>query len=41
VPGADQAFDDKDNLKDETLAAALRAAARRLVTLAAAMTEAT
>jgi chromate reductase len=40
VPGADQAFDDKDNLKDETLAAALRAAARRLVTLAAAMTEA-
>jgi chromate reductase, NAD(P)H dehydrogenase (quinone) len=40
VPGADQAFDDKDNLRDENLAAALRAAARRLVTLAAAMTEA-
>ena len=34
VPRADQAFDDMDNLKDETQAAALKAAARRLVELA-------
>jgi len=34
VPRADGAFDEADNLKDETLAAALRAAARRLVELA-------
>ncbi len=34
VPRAEQAFDDMDNLKDETQAAALKAAARRLVELA-------
>ena len=34
VPRADQAFDDMDNLKDEALAAALKAAVRRLVELA-------
>ena len=37
VPRAEQAFDDTDNLKDETLAAALKAAARRLVELASMM----
>src|SRR5271155_2737635 len=34
VPRADQAFDDMDNLKDENLAAALKALAHRLVRLA-------
>jgi chromate reductase, NAD(P)H dehydrogenase (quinone) len=34
VPRAEQAFDDMDNLKDEALAAALKAAVRRLVELA-------
>ena len=34
VPRAELAFDDDDNLKDEALAAALRAAMRRLVELA-------
>jgi chromate reductase, NAD(P)H dehydrogenase (quinone) len=34
VPRADQAFDDMDNLKDEALASALKAAMRRLVELA-------
>jgi len=34
VPHADQAFDDMDNLKDEALASALKAAMRRLVALA-------
>jgi NAD(P)H-dependent FMN reductase len=38
VARADQAFDDMDNLKDESLAAALKALARRLVTLASVMT---
>ena len=37
VPRADQAFDDMDNLKDESLAAALKAAARRLIALAGVM----
>jgi chromate reductase, NAD(P)H dehydrogenase (quinone) len=37
VPRADQAFDDMDNLRDEALAAALRAVARRLVELAGVM----
>lgn len=37
VPRAEEAFDDMDNLKDENLAAALKAAARRLVMLAAAL----
>ena len=37
VPRADLAFDDSDNLKDETLAATLRAAMRRLVELAGMM----
>ena len=37
VPGAEQAFDDMDNLKDETAAAAMRAMARRLVELASVM----
>ena len=37
VPRADQAFDDMDNLKDEALAAALKAAMRRLVELAGAL----
>jgi chromate reductase len=34
---ADQAFDDMDNLKDETLATALKAMVRRLVDLASVM----
>ena len=34
VPQADEAFDDMDNLKDEKLAADLKALARRLVDLA-------
>ena len=37
VPRAEQAFDDTDNLKDENLAAALKALARRLVILASMM----
>jgi len=37
VPRAELAFDENDNLKDETLAAALRAAMRRLVELAGMM----
>jgi len=37
VPRADQAFDDMDNLKDEALASALKAAMRRLVGLAGVM----
>jgi NAD(P)H-dependent FMN reductase len=37
VPRADLAFDDNDNLKDETLATTLRAAMRRLVELAGMM----
>jgi chromate reductase, NAD(P)H dehydrogenase (quinone) len=37
VPHAEQAFDERDNLKDEALAAALKALARRLVELAAIM----
>ena len=37
VPRAELAFDDDDNLKDEALAAALRAAMRRLVELAGLM----
>jgi chromate reductase, NAD(P)H dehydrogenase (quinone) len=37
VPRAEQAFDDMDNLKDETLAASLKTMARRLVTLASVM----
>jgi chromate reductase, NAD(P)H dehydrogenase (quinone) len=37
VPRADGAFDDMDNLKDETAAAAMKAMARRLVELASAM----
>src|SRR6202167_5972822 len=37
VPRAEQAFDDMDNLKDETLAAALKTMARRLVDLAGVM----
>lgn len=37
VPRAEQAFDDMDNLKDENLASALKALARRLVTLAIVM----
>jgi chromate reductase, NAD(P)H dehydrogenase (quinone) len=37
VPRAELAFDDNDNLKDEALAAALRASMRRLVDLAAMM----
>jgi chromate reductase, NAD(P)H dehydrogenase (quinone) len=37
VPRAEQAFDDMDNLKDETLAASLKTVARRLVTLASVM----
>jgi NAD(P)H-dependent FMN reductase len=39
VPRADQAFDDTDDLKEESLAAALKAAARRLVALASVMRE--
>jgi chromate reductase, NAD(P)H dehydrogenase (quinone) len=37
VGNADRAFDDRDNLRDETLAAALKAKARRLVDLASVM----
>ena len=37
VPRAELAFDDDDNLKDEALAAALRAAMHRLVELAGMM----
>jgi NAD(P)H-dependent FMN reductase len=37
VPRAELAFDDNDNLKDDALAAALRAAMRRLVELAGMM----
>jgi len=37
VPRADLAFDDLDDLKDETLAAALKAAVRRLIALAGVM----
>jgi NAD(P)H-dependent FMN reductase len=37
VPRAELAFDDDDNLKEEALAAALRAAMRRLVELAGMM----
>ena len=37
VPRAEQAFDDMDNLKDETLAAAVKTMARRLVDLASVM----
>jgi len=37
VPRADQAFDGMDNLKDESLATALKAAMRRLVELASVM----
>jgi chromate reductase, NAD(P)H dehydrogenase (quinone) len=37
VPRAEQAFDQRDNLKDETLATALKAAMRRLVELASVM----
>lgn len=37
VPRADQAFDEMDNLKDEALATALKAAMRRLVELASVM----
>ena len=37
VPRAELAFDDDDNLKDEALAAALRAAMRRLVEFASLM----
>ncbi len=38
VPRAEQAFDEMDNLKDDTLATALKAAMRRLVELASVMT---
>ncbi len=37
VPRAEQAFDENDNLKDDALAATLRAMARRLVDLASVM----
>ncbi len=37
IPRAEQAFDDMDNLKDESLATALKAAMRRLVELAGVM----
>jgi chromate reductase, NAD(P)H dehydrogenase (quinone) len=37
VPHADRAFDDMDNLKDESLAAAMKALAGRLVEMASAM----
>jgi chromate reductase len=37
VPRAELAFDDDDNLKDDALAAALRAAMRRLIELAGMM----
>jgi chromate reductase, NAD(P)H dehydrogenase (quinone) len=39
VQRADQAFDDMDNIKDENLAAALKAFARRLIDLARAFGE--
>jgi chromate reductase len=39
VPRAEQAFDDRDNLKDESLMAALKAMARRLIELASLMRE--
>jgi NAD(P)H-dependent FMN reductase len=39
VPRAEQAFDDRDNLKDESLMAAMQAMARRLVELAGMMRE--
>jgi chromate reductase len=38
VPRAEQAFDEMDNLKDESLATALKTAMRRLVELASVMT---
>ena len=38
VPRVEQAFDDRDNLKDEGLAAALKTLVRRLVELASVMT---
>jgi hypothetical protein len=41
VGRADQAFDDMDDLKDETLAAALQAMVRRLIDLASVMPPAT
>jgi hypothetical protein len=34
IPRAEQAFDEMDNLKDESLATTLKAAMRRLVELA-------
>jgi NAD(P)H-dependent FMN reductase len=37
VPRAEQAFDDRDHLRDETLAASLKAMVRRLVELASVM----
>jgi chromate reductase, NAD(P)H dehydrogenase (quinone) len=37
VGDADHAFDDRDNLRDEALATALKAMARRLVDLASVM----
>jgi chromate reductase len=37
VPRAEQAFDEMDNLKDQTLAAAVKTMARRLVDLASVM----
>jgi NAD(P)H-dependent FMN reductase len=37
VPRAEQAFDDMDNLKDESVAASVKAMARRLVELASVM----
>jgi NAD(P)H-dependent FMN reductase len=37
VPRADQAFDDMDNLKDDSAAASVKAMARRLVELASAI----
>ena len=37
VPRADQAFDDMDNLKDESAAASVKAMSRRLVELASVM----
>ena len=40
VPRAEQAFDDTDNLRDETLAAALKASVARLVELANVMSRA-
>src|SRR3984885_11709349 len=37
VPRAEQAFDERDNLKDESVAASVKAMARRLVELASVM----